>query len=242
MQIRPRLSYANVVSTLCLFLALGGGAAFAASKIRSGDIARNAIKSGNIAPGAVKAPDVFKRAITSGKLAVGAVRSNQIADAAVNSKQIADGAVGSKQIGAGAVGPSNLQFPVFYATSPSGGPTPLTPGPDPYPLTGDTWTQQPGEIDVIFGAAAATIAYDESGAGSCRVFFEVKLNGQQVGGGEVSTGSTSLQRVEQSVGAQPQIDPVVPVKNQLTVSTASNGACTPESAIDSTRFRVLAFG
>jgi hypothetical protein len=229
---RSRLSYANVVSTLCLFLALGGSAAFAASKVRSGDIARNAIKSGNVAPGAVKTSDVFKRAITSGKLAVGAVRSNQIAD----------GAVGSKQIEAGSVAPSNLQFPVFYATSPSGGSTPVTQGPDPYPLTGDTWTQQPGEIDVIFGAAAATIAYDESGAGACRVFFEVNLNGQQVGGGEVSTGSTSLQRVEQSVGAQPQVDPVAPAKNQLTVKTASNGACTPESTIDSTRFRVLAFG
>ncbi len=232
MPIRPRLTYANVVSTLCLFLALGGGAAFAASKVRSKDIARNAVKSVNLAPGAVKAPDVFKRAITSGKLALGAVRSNQIAD----------GAVGSKQIGASAIGPSNLQFPVFYAASPSGGSAPVTSGPDPYPITGGTWTQQPGEIDVIFGAAAATLAYDESGAGSCRVFLEVSLNGQQIGGGEVSTESTTPQRVEQSVGAQPQIDPVAPVKNQMTVKSASNGACTQGSTIDSARFRVLAFG
>ncbi len=232
MPIRPRLTYANVVSTLCLFLALGGGAAFAASKVRSKDIARNAVKSVNLAPGAVKASDVFKRAITSGKLAVGAVRSNQIAD----------GAIGSKQIGAAAVAPSNQQFPVFYAASPSGGSVPVTPGPDPYPITGGTWTQQPGEIDVIFGAAAATLAYDDSGAGSCRVFLEVSLNGQQIGGGEVQTSSTTPQRVEQSVGAQPQVDPVAAVKNQLTVRTASNGACTQGSTIDSTRFRVLAFG
>lgn len=232
MPIRPHLTYANIVSTLCLFLALGGGAAFAASKVRSGDIARNAVKSVNLAPGAIKAPDVFRRAITSGKLAVGAVRSNQIADAAI----------GSKQIAAGAVGPSSLQFPVFYATSPNGGAAPVTSGPDPYPLTGGTWMQQPGEIDVIFGAAAATIAYDESGAGACRVFFEVNLNDQQIGGGEVSTGSTTPQRVEQSVGGQPQVDPIAPVKNQLTIRTASNGACTQGSTIDSTRFRVLAFG
>jgi hypothetical protein len=232
MPIKPRLTYANVVSTLCLFLALGGGAAFAASKVRSGDIARNAVKSRNLGPGAVKTTDVFKRAVTSGKLALGAVRSNQIAD----------GSIGSKQIGTGAVSPSNLQFPVFYAASPKGGSAPVSPGPDAYPLTGSTWTQQPGEIDVIFGAAAATIAYDESGAGSCRVFLEVSLNGQQIGGGELSTGSTTPQPVEQSVGAQPQVDPVAPVKNQLTVSTASNGACTQGSTIDSTRFRVLAFG
>ncbi len=222
MQDKPRLTYANIVSTLALFLVLGSSAAYAADKIRSGDIA----------PGAVRTSDVFKRAIVSGKIAVGAVRSNQIAD----------GAVGSKQIGAGAVAPSNLQFPVSFVASPTGGSAPVTAGPEPYPLADSTWVQKPGEIDVVFGAAAATLAYDDSGPGSCRVFFEINLNGQQVGGGEVSTSSTTLQQVEQNVGAQPQIDPVVPTTNQLSVQTASNGACTPDSTIDSTRFRVLDFG
>ncbi len=218
----PRLTYANVVSTLALFLAFGSGAAYAANTIHSGDIA----------PGAVRASDVFKRAITTGKLAVGAVRSNQIAD----------GAVGSKQLGVAAVAPSNLQFPVSYAASPHGGSAAVTEGFDPYPVADNTWVQRPGEIDVVFGAATATLAYDDSGAGACRVYFEVSLNGQQVGGGEVSTGSTTLQRVEQSVGAQPQIDPLVPTENQLTLRTGSNGACAPDSTIDSTRFRVLDFG
>lgn len=222
MQNRPRLTYANVVSTAALFLALSGATAFAASKIQAGDIA----------PGAVKTANVFKRAITTGKLAPGAVRSNQIAD----------GAVGSLQIGAGAVAPSNLQFPVSFVASPTGGSAPVTEGFEPYPLTDDTWTQSPGQIVVVFGGAAATLAYDDSGAGACRVYFEVNLNGQQVGGGEVSSSSTTLQRVEQSVGAQPQIDPAVPTVNRLSVRAGSNGACTPDSTIDSTRFRVLAFG
>jgi hypothetical protein len=160
----------------------------------------------------------------------------------VGSKQIEDGTIGSKQIGNGAVAPSNLQFPVFYAASPSGGSAPVTAGPDPYPIAANTWTQNPGEIEVVFGGAAATLAYDESGQGSCRVFFEVNLNGQQVGGGEISTSSTSPQEVEQSIGAQPQIDPVAPVTNHLTARVSSNGACTPDSTIDSTRFRVLDFG
>jgi hypothetical protein len=219
---RPRFTYANVISTLALFLALGGGVAYAASKIRSGDLAR----------GAVHTSDVFKRAITSGKLAVGAVRSNQIAN----------GAVGSGQIGAAAVKPSNLEFPVFYAASPKGGSMPVTQGPDPYPLSNDTWTQQPGEIEVVFGSTVATLAYDGSGSGSCRLFVEVSINGQQVGGGELSTDSTTPQRIEQSVGAQPQVDPVAPKENRLTARTASNGACASGSTVDSTRFRVLAFG
>jgi hypothetical protein len=219
---RLHLTYANVVSTLALFLALGGGVAFAADKIRSGDLA----------PGAVHTSDLFKRAVTSGKLAVGAVRTNQIAD----------GAVGSKQIGAAAVAPSNLQFPVFYAASPSGGSAPVTPGPDPYPITGSAWTQNPGSIEVVFGVGVATLAYDNSGGGSCQVFFEVSLNGQQVGGGELSTGSATPTRVEQSIGAQPQIDPLVPTPVQMTLRTVSNGACTQDSRIESTRFRVLDFG
>jgi hypothetical protein len=242
MQNKPRLTYANIVSTLALFLALGGGAAYAASKVSSGDLAA----------GAVRTSDVFKRAITSGKLAVGAVRSNQIVDGAIGSKQLADGAIGakqianaaigSKQIGAAAVAPSNLEFPVFYAASPKGGLAPVTEGPDPYPLSDSTWTQNPGQIEVVFGAANATLAYDGSGSGSCQLFFEINLNGQQVGGGQLSTGSTSLEQIEQTVGAQPQIDPVAPVTNHLTARTGSNGDCTPDSTIDSTRFRVLDFG
>ncbi len=229
---KQRLTYANVVSTLALFLALGGGAAYAAGKIHSSDIANRAVKAANLAPGAVHTSKVSKRAITTGKLAVGAVRSNQIAD----------GVVSSKQIGNGVVAPSNLQFPVFYAASPSGGSAPVTDGPSPYPITDNTWTQNPGQIEVVFGAATATLAYDGSGPGSCRVFFEVALNGQQVGGGEASTESTALKTVEQSVGAQPQIDPLTPTANKLTVRTASNEGCTSDSKIDSARFRVLDFG
>jgi hypothetical protein len=242
MKNRPRLTYANVASTLALFLALGGSAAYAAGTIHSGDIAPKAVKSSDLARGAVRTANVFKRAIVSGKLAVGAVRSNQIADGAVGAKQIGSGEIGSKQIGAGAVAPSNLQFPVFYAASPSGGSAPVTNGPNPYPVSDSTWSQNPGQIEVIFGAGTATLAYDGSGSGSCRVFFDVRLNGQQVGGGEVSTESTTPQKVEQSIGAQPQIDPVAPIENQLAVMTGSNGDCTADSTIDSARFRVLDFG
>lgn len=252
MRNRPSLTYANVASTVALFLALGGSAAYAASKVHAGDIAPKAVESVNLAAGAVRTSNVFKRAITSGKLATGAVRSNQIADGAVDAKRIGDGAVGSRQIAAGAVGstqigaaqvaPSNLEFPVFYAASPSGGSAPVTEGPDPYPIDDGTWTQEPGEIDVVFGAAVATLAYDESGSGSCRVFFDLRLDGQQVGGGEVSTESTTPQQVEQSLGAQPQVDPTEPTENHLTARIGSNGGCTVDSTVDSARFRVLAFG
>lgn len=103
-----KLTYANVVATLALCLALGGGAAFAAGKIGSNDIAAGGVHTKNLQ----------QRSVTSGKLALGAVRSNQIAPTsvgtdqiapgAVHSAQLADGAVGTAQLAKGAVGPAQL--------------------------------------------------------------------------------------------------------------------------------------
>jgi hypothetical protein len=50
---RPRLTYANVVATLALILALGGGTVYAAIQL-----GKNDVRSKNIAPGAVQADDL----------------------------------------------------------------------------------------------------------------------------------------------------------------------------------------
>lgn len=60
--LRPKLSYANVVSTLCLFLVLAGGAAFAASElpknsVGSEQIKRNAVTSAKVKNGSLRAAD-----------------------------------------------------------------------------------------------------------------------------------------------------------------------------------------
>lgn len=49
-RLRPRLSYANVISTLCLFLLLGGGAAFAATQLPKNSVGPKQIKRGAITP------------------------------------------------------------------------------------------------------------------------------------------------------------------------------------------------
>ena len=87
-----------------------------------------------------------------------------------------------------------------------------------------------------------TIARAESSGEDCRVFFDIRVNGEQTGGGELSTGSTTPVPVERSVGASPEIDPLTPITNKLTVNVGSNGSCAPGSTVDSTRFRVLDFG
>ncbi len=209
----PRpLTYSNVVSTLALFLALTGGVVYAAGKIGTDDIKRQSVVSQKIAPAAVK----------SGKLATQAIGSAKLKDDAIE--------------------PSKLTFPVFYAASPEGGSTPVTSAQEPYPINGGQWTQGPMQVQVIFGQATGTLAYDGSGSGSCQVYFEIRLNGQQVGGGQIQTDSTTSQVVSQSLGAQPEVDPEAETDIEMTVQTASNGDCEPSSTIDSSRFRVLNFG
>ena len=219
---RSRLTYANVVSTLALILAMGGGAAFAASKIGTGQIKADAVTTGKIAPGSV----------TGKRIAADAVRTKQVASRAVTSAQIAKEAVG----------PGKQKFPVYFVESPSGGSAPVTNSPAPYPLEDSTWTQNPGEINVTFGSADVTLAYDGSGSGSCQVYFDIRLDGQQVGGGQIQTDSQSPVGLSQSLGAQPEIDPLSSEEKELTMQTSSNGDCTGDSTIDSTRFRVLDFG
>ncbi len=59
---RPRLTYANVIATLALFLALGGGAAFAASTLGKNSVGtkqlkRNAVTGTKVKDGSLSAGD-----------------------------------------------------------------------------------------------------------------------------------------------------------------------------------------
>jgi hypothetical protein len=71
--IRKRLTYANVMSSIAVFLVLGGGAAYAAKKIGSNEIKGNSITTGKIKKEAVSASKLKKNAVTTAKIANGAV-------------------------------------------------------------------------------------------------------------------------------------------------------------------------
>ena len=66
---RERLTYANVVATLALFIAVGLGGAYAAEKITKKDIAKSAVTSKAIKDKTVKGKDLKDRTVTGGKLA-----------------------------------------------------------------------------------------------------------------------------------------------------------------------------
>jgi hypothetical protein len=218
---KPRLTYANVVATLALFFALCGGAAFAATKIRSADIA----------PGAVRTADIHKRAITSGKLARGAVHGNQIAPHSV----------GSSQIVAGSIRPDQLEVPVSVIAKGSGDSQLLPSGSYAYPLSGAEWTQRPGEVNLIMAEVHATLAFAGSFPNGCRLIMNLKANGNAIGSLELVTETTQMLPHNGALPMAPVLPPAAIRTNEVTADIITFG-CTPESRVDSVELQVLGIG
>ena len=106
---RRHLSYANVMATVAVFVALGGGA-FALSKNSVGnrEIENGSVRSQELKDDDVRAQDIEEGAVGAGEVADGSVGGLEIASGAVDSTQIADGAVGAGKIAAGAVGVAEI--------------------------------------------------------------------------------------------------------------------------------------
>lgn len=72
-KIRKRLTYANVMSSLAVFLVLGGATAFAASKITSKQLAANSVTTAKIKKSSVTTSKIKDNSITTSKVANGAI-------------------------------------------------------------------------------------------------------------------------------------------------------------------------
>ena len=112
-QIRKRLTYANVMSTIAAFLALGGAAAFAATNlpansVGTGQLQKNAVRTGKIAPEAVRAGKLAKNAVTTDRLREGSVATKSIAKLAVNAGRLANLGVTTGKLANEAVGTGKL--------------------------------------------------------------------------------------------------------------------------------------
>ena len=97
-QIRQRLTYANVMSSIAVFFVLGGATAFAATKIGANEIKANSIKTGKIVKEAVTEGKIKNSAVSTNKLGNGVVTSDKLAANAVTTDKIADKAVTAAKI------------------------------------------------------------------------------------------------------------------------------------------------
>jgi hypothetical protein len=102
-QIRKRLTYANVMSSIAVFLVLGGGAALAA-----GHLGKNSVGSKQLKKNAVTATKIKKNAVTGAKIKAGSVTGATIKAGSVTGSTIAAGSVTGANLAPGTVGAANL--------------------------------------------------------------------------------------------------------------------------------------
>jgi hypothetical protein len=105
---RRHLTYANLMSTLAVFLAVGGGAAYAANTIFSTDIVDGEVKTQDLAADAVTSPKILDGGVKVTDINDGAVTNTKLGDGAVTSSKIGDGAVTNFKLGSGVVTHSKL--------------------------------------------------------------------------------------------------------------------------------------
>ncbi len=118
--IRKRLTYANVMSSIAVFLILGGATAVAAKKIGSNGLKPNSVTTAKIKKNAVTTSKLKNSSVNTSKLANNAVASAKIADNAVTNAKIANGAVTSAKAAADFTAPFANQ-PARFANISSGG-------------------------------------------------------------------------------------------------------------------------
>lgn len=77
--LRRRLTYANVIATLALFLALSGGVVWAAGKVGTKSLKSGAVTAGKLSRNAVTAVKIKPNAVTGTKIKNGAVNFTKLA-------------------------------------------------------------------------------------------------------------------------------------------------------------------
>ncbi len=95
---KPKLTYANVTSTLALFIALTGATAFAATKIPDNSVGEFQLRSG-----AITAKKIRKNAVTAPKIKAEAIKQGKLANGSVTAAKMTQGSVAASSIQEGSV-------------------------------------------------------------------------------------------------------------------------------------------
>lgn len=101
--IRKNLTYANVMSTIAVFLVLGGGAALAATQLAKNSVGakqlkKNAVTTAKVKNGAINGAKVADGSLTGADVADGSIGTNDLADLAVTAGKLAADSVDSGKV------------------------------------------------------------------------------------------------------------------------------------------------
>ena len=158
---RPRLTYANVVSTIALVFAIGTGGTWAATQISGGVIKKNTITGNKIRKGTITHREINEKKL---KAVPRAVTADKLAGQAPESFLPAGGtAANANQLGG--IGPTGfVQGGGNYTSGRTAGAS----GADPNTLR--TLTTPVGEFRLSCGGANAEARYVNTTAGAADVF------------------------------------------------------------------------
>jgi hypothetical protein len=98
---RPRLSYANVIATIALFVALGGAAVAAGlpkNSVGTNQLKRGAVSAAKLKRGAVTSGKIGPKAVTAGKLGANAVLPGNLGDGIITTNKLSDSSVIASKI------------------------------------------------------------------------------------------------------------------------------------------------
>ena len=109
---RERLSYANVMATLALFVALGG-VGYAAAKLPRNSVGpkqikADAVKPSELAPNSVDGSNVVDGSIAGAEIADESIAHADIGQEEVGGDEIADGSIGGGDIANGSLGGDDI--------------------------------------------------------------------------------------------------------------------------------------
>src|SRR5215208_3145958 len=127
-----RLTYANVVSTLALFLVLAGGAAIAA-KVPKKSVGPSQLKANAVTTAKIKA-----NSVTTRKIKRNAVANAKIKNGAIETEKIADGTVGLNDLDQNA-----MPYSRVVRKARGGSALAITDSFKAYPLSDANYTQGP---------------------------------------------------------------------------------------------------
>jgi hypothetical protein len=111
-KIRGHISYANVMATIAVFVALGGTSIAAVSlsknSVGAKQIKRNAVRAPEVNRNAVGASELRANAVAGGDVADGSLGTLDLADSSINAGKLADNAVIASKLADNAVGPLEI--------------------------------------------------------------------------------------------------------------------------------------
>ena len=235
MNLRSRLTYANVVATLALVLAVGGGTVYAAS-----ELGRNDVKSKNIAKGAVKTSDLAADGVIGAKVKDATITAEDIAPGAIIADDIAAGTITADDIAAGVIPQIQADVTASATAGPQGGVNANTSS--PLPLTGTTsFTPSEGEVAALAAEGQFSIATTNV-ANDCRPDVFLFVNGRPTRvfvSPDTDTNPTTLTQAfgYDADGPFGLLSPGTPIN--ITAELRGDVDCTATSQLDRLEVRIL---